>query len=203
MPTDRSQFLTSAIKLSYVTIAWNLTAGAITTAAAVTSGSLSLAGFGLNALVDTAASAALVWRFKKEVRDPVGAEVLERRAEMAIGAAMGAAAVYLGAQGTHALFAGTGPHASTPGIVVTGASILFLPGLARAKARVARQLGSRALRGDSVLTAASAALGILTLSALVASELLDWWWSDAAAALVIAAALGTEAVRAELESRRA
>jgi hypothetical protein len=39
-------------------------AGVWTLAASVSSGSLSLGGFGLNTLIDTAASGALVWRFR-------------------------------------------------------------------------------------------------------------------------------------------
>ena len=45
-------------------------------------------------------------------------------------------------------------------------------------------------------------LALLTLAALVLNRALGWWWADAAAALAIAAALATEAVRAELEARR-
>ena len=198
----RIVLVASAIRLSFLTIGWNLLAGVSTLAASVTSGSLSLGGFGLNTLIDTAASVALVWRFKKEASDESAAERLERRAETAIGLAMGAAALYLTAQGVHSLVVGANPKTSIVGLVIIGLSLILLPGLAYTKARVASLLRSRALRGDAILTAASAGLALLTLAALVANTSLGWWWADAGAALLIAAALGTEASRAIWEVRR-
>jgi divalent metal cation (Fe/Co/Zn/Cd) transporter len=198
----RTVLVSSAIRLSFLTIGWNAVAGASTLAASVVSGSLSLGGFGLNTLIDTAASGALVWRFKKEASDEMAAERLERRAETAIGLAMYAAALYLAAQGVHALVTGAEPKKSLLGVVISGLSLVALPALAYAKARVAGLLGSRALRGDAILTAASVGLAALTLAALLANSWLHWWWADAGAALVIAAALGTEASRALHEARR-
>jgi divalent metal cation (Fe/Co/Zn/Cd) transporter len=199
---SRFVLVSSAIRLSFLTIGWNLAAGVLTVAASVSSGSLSLGGFGLNTLIDTAASVAVVWRFKKEASDEDAAERLERRAETAIGLAMYAAALYLTVQGVHSLVVGAHPKTSIGGAVISGVSLIVLPGLAYTKARVAWLLGSRALRGDALLTGASAGLALLTLSALVANSLLGWWWADAAAALLIAAALGTEASRAIWEARR-
>jgi divalent metal cation (Fe/Co/Zn/Cd) transporter len=87
-------------------------------------------------------------------------------------------------------------------MVVIGLSLALLPGLAYTKARVAAMLGSRALRGDAILTAASAGLALLTLTALILDTRFGWWWADAVAALFIAAALGTEASRAIWDARR-
>ena len=81
------------------------------------------------------------------------------------------------------------------------ASLLVLPWLARMKFRVAAGLGSRALRGDSVLTTAAAALAAITLAALVLNSALDWWWADPCAALLIAAGLTTEAIRVAASHR--
>jgi divalent metal cation (Fe/Co/Zn/Cd) transporter len=202
VPPSRIVLVASAISLSFLTIAWNLAAGVVTLTASVTSGSLSLGGFGLNTLIDTAASGALVWRFKKEANDASAAERLERRAETAIGVAMYAAALYLGVQGVHSLVVGKHPTTSLVGMVVVGLSLVLLPGLAYRKARVASLLASRALRGDAILTAASAGLALLTLAALILDSGLGWWWADAGAALLIGGALGTEASRAIREGRR-
>ena len=192
----REEALPVAIRLSFVTIAWNVIGGTIAVASAIVYDSLSLAAFGLSMLIDTGASVALIWRFKREVRDPDGADRLEARAEVAIGVAMACAALYLLLQSAHSLWRGSHPETAPPGIVVSVASLLFLPWLAHAKWKVAAELGSNALRGDSLLTAASAALAGLTLIALVAYSALGWWWADAAAAAVIAAALLFEATRA-------
>jgi divalent metal cation (Fe/Co/Zn/Cd) transporter len=198
----RDEALSVAIRLSLVTIAWNVIGGTVAVISAVAYGSLSLAAFGISMLIDTAASVALVWRFRREASDPEGADRVEARAEVAIGVAMAGAALYLTAQSAHSLWNGSHPETAPPGIVVSIASLLFLPWLARAKWNVAVELGSNALRGDSLLTAASAALAALTLAALVVNSALGWWWADAAAALLIAAALVFEATRAAAYRRR-
>jgi divalent metal cation (Fe/Co/Zn/Cd) transporter len=202
MPADRRHLVRTALRLSYLTIAWNLAAGGSALALALLTGSLSLGGFALSTLIDMGASIALVWRFTMEARDASAAERLERRAEALIGAAMFAAALFLAVESVRALVDRAHPETSIGGLVVGSVSLLFLPPLARAKWRVAAQLGSRALRGDSILTAASSILALLTLVALVLTRGVGWWWADAAAALAIAAALGTEAARAEVEARR-
>jgi divalent metal cation (Fe/Co/Zn/Cd) transporter len=204
---SRAEALSAAIGLSFLTIGWNIVGGVVAVTSAVIYSSLSLAAFGLSMLIDTTASGALVWRFKLEIRDPEAADRVERRAEVAIGIAMVAAALYLVLLSAHALWRGSHPETSLLGIVVSLASLAFLPWLARSKWRVAIELQSNALRGDSLLTAASAALAALTLAALVANSALGWWWADAVAALAIAAALVFEATRAaayrrRLESRR-
>lgn len=198
----RAEALSAAIGLSLLTIAWNVVGGFVAVGSAVVYSSLSLAAFGLSMLIDTTASAALIWRFKLEVRDPEAADRVERRAEVAIGVAMVATALYLTLMSLHALWRGSHPETSVTGIVVSLASLVFLPWLARSKWRVAAELGSRALRGDSLLTAASSALAALTLAALVANAWFDWWWADAVAALGIAAALVFEATRAAAYRRR-
>jgi divalent metal cation (Fe/Co/Zn/Cd) transporter len=192
----REAALSVAIRLSLVTIAWNVVGGTIAVVSAFVYDSLSLAAFGLSMLIDTGASVALVWRFHRETRDPEGADRVEARAEVAIGIAMACAALYLLAQSAHSLWHGAQPESAPPGIVVSVASLVFLPWLARAKWRVAAELGSNALRGDSLLTAASASLAGLTLAALVLYSALGWWWADAVAAAVIAGALLFEATRA-------
>jgi divalent metal cation (Fe/Co/Zn/Cd) transporter len=192
----RANAVAVALRLSYVTIGWDVIGGLVAVASAVAYDSISLAAFGLSMFIDTAASIALVWRFKKEERDPDGADRLEARAEVAIGLAMTAAAIYLGIQAGNALATSSHPESAGPGIVVSIASLVVLPWLARAKWRVAQELASNALRGDSLLTAASAALAATTLVALIANTKLGWWWADAVAALLIAAALLFEATRA-------
>ena len=202
MPADRRHLVRSALRLSYLTIAWNLAAGGSALALALSAASLSLGGFALSTLIDMGASVALVWRFTMEARDASAAERLERRAEALIGAAMFAAALFLAVESVRALVERAHPETSVGGVVVSSVSLVFLPPLARAKWRVARSLHSRALRGDSILTGASCVLALLTLVALVLNRALGWWWTDAVAALAIAAGLATEAARAEMEARR-
>jgi divalent metal cation (Fe/Co/Zn/Cd) transporter len=63
---ERRSLVSSALRLSYFTIVWNGVVGASALVVGLTTGSLALAGFALNALLDSSASAVLVWRFHRE-----------------------------------------------------------------------------------------------------------------------------------------
>jgi divalent metal cation (Fe/Co/Zn/Cd) transporter len=197
----RAELLTSALRLSYFTIGWNGVVGAAALVVSVLDGSLALAGFALNALLDSCASIVLVWRFRKEQRDPAAADRLERRAQSWIVLAMLAVALYVGLQAVRALIGGSHPEASALGVILATGSLLVLPWLGRMKLHVASRLPSQALRGDGILSIAAAALAAITLATLLVNSALGWWWADAVAALVIASALVVEATRVAVRHR--
>lgn len=128
-------------------------------------------------------------RFRHERLDLRPSDELERRAAQAIGVILLLIAVYLAVRAIGALAEGSGPEPSSLGVVLTGASMLVLPVLARAKLRLAGPLESHALRADGVLSAAGAVLALAALMGLLLDAALDWWWADSVAALMIAAVL--------------
>ena len=197
----RDALLISALRLSYFTIVWNGLVGAIALAVGLTSGSLALAAFALNALLDSSASVVLVWRFRKERDDPEAAEHLERRAQTWIIVAMLLVAAYVAVEAVRALLDGSHADTTVFGVAIAAISLAVLPPLGVLKMRVAGGLESQALRGDGVLTLAAATLAGITLVALLANSALDWWWADPAAALLIAVALATEATRVAVRHR--
>jgi divalent metal cation (Fe/Co/Zn/Cd) transporter len=199
--TERHSLVGAALQLSYFTIVWNGVVGATALVVGLTTGSLALAGFALNALLDSSASVVLVWRFRKERSDPVAAEHLERRAQTGVIVAMFVVALYVGFEAVRSLIDGSHPESSAFGFAIAAVSLLVLPVLGVMKLRVAYHLGSPALRGDGVLTLAAAALAAITLAALLANSVLDWWWADPTAALLIAIALATEATRVAVRHR--
>ena len=199
--SDRADLVASALRLSYFTIAWNGAVGIAALVVSVIDGSLALAGLALTALLDSSASVVLVWRFRKERHDPVAAEHLERRAQAAVAFTMLVIAVYVGLQSIRALVDGSHPKSSAFGLILATASLVVLPWLARLKLRVASRLASKALRGDGILTAASAALAAVALAALILNSAFGWWWADPSAALFIAAALAVEATRIAVRHR--
>ena len=187
--------------MSYITIALNSATGLAALTVAVLSNSQALAGFALSALLDTSASIVLVWRFRREQKDPEGAEHFERRAQAFIALAMFVIALYIGYRAARALADSSHGEESLVGIALAALALLALPWLGRRKLQVASALGSRALRGDGVLTMAAAALAAVTLVALVVADAFDWWWADPLAALVIAGALGVESIRIAIHHR--
>jgi divalent metal cation (Fe/Co/Zn/Cd) transporter len=199
--SHRATLLVSALGLSFFTIAWNGVVGAAALVVSFIDGSLALAGFALSALLDSSASVVLVWRFRKEQRDPVAAERLERRAQSGIVFAMLVVALYVGVQAIRALVGGSHPEASAFAVILAAVSLVVLPWLGRLKLRLASDLTSQALRGDSILTVAAAALAAITLVALIVNSAFAWWWADPSAALLIAAALAIEGTRVAVRHR--
>jgi divalent metal cation (Fe/Co/Zn/Cd) transporter len=183
----RSRDLRRALWLSAASIAWNGIAGSIAVYVALGSGSLSLLGFGADAVIDSAASVALIWRFLAESRQPARAARVERMAERVVGIALIVLASYLVAGSIRSLATQAYPEALFVSVALLVASTLVLPPLALAKYRVATRLGSRALRADSVLTAVAGLLAAIGLASLGLAEAFGLWWADAAAALIVAA----------------
>jgi divalent metal cation (Fe/Co/Zn/Cd) transporter len=199
--TERAALLETALRLSFVTIGWNGIVGAAALVAAAVSGSPALAGFALNALLDSSASVVLVWRFRRERESPAAAAHLERKAVGWIAVAMLLVAAYVGVQAVRTLVERSHPGASAFGAVLAGLSVVFLPWLGARKLVVGTRLRSASLRGDAVLTLAAASLAGLTLIALLLNSALGWWWADPLVAVVIAAGLGFEALRVTIRHR--
>jgi divalent metal cation (Fe/Co/Zn/Cd) transporter len=199
--THRLPLLDAALRLSYFTVFWNCITGGAALAAAIIAGSAALAALALSALLDSAASIVLVWRFRTERHDPDGAEHMERRAHAWVAAAMIAVGVYVLVQAIRALVDGSHAERSLFGVVLAACALAVLPLLGHRKLRVASALRSGALRGDGILTSAAAALAAVTLVALVLNSAIGWWWSDPAAALIIGAALAAEGLRVAIRHR--
>jgi len=182
----RARHLRRALQLSVLSIAWSAGAGSFAVYSALAGGSLSLLGFGADAVIDAVASVALVWRFLVESHDPESASRVERTAERVVGLALVAVAVYLALASVRSIAAGTHPDPSSSAVGLLLASIVVLPPLAIAKRRVAASLSSGALRADSILTAVAALLAAISLASLAAVQAFGLWWADAAAALIVA-----------------
>ncbi|MEO7665210.1 MAG: cation transporter [Candidatus Limnocylindrales bacterium] len=189
---SREQLLQRALALSIASIAINGIAGGSAVVVALSSGSLSLLGFGFDAAIDSAASVALVWRFLIEAREPHRAERVERLAEAIVGGVLIVLAAYLGINAVLAVANGAHPEGSTVGTALLVTSVVVLPPLAWAKYRVAREMRSGALRADSILTGIAALLAGISLLGLGLTEAFAIAWADAVGALIVSVILVRE-----------
>ncbi len=92
------------------------------------------------------------------------------------------------------------PGRSISGIVLAAVSMITMPLLARAKRRVARDIGSGAMHADATQSKFCAYLSAILLGGLVLNALWGWWWADPVAALGMTVFLvreGREAWRGE------
>jgi divalent metal cation (Fe/Co/Zn/Cd) transporter len=187
--TERSSLLTGAVWWCAFSVAWAAAAGAAAFIAGLVVGSVALIGFGADSIVDGSASAVLVWRFSAERSGARNVDVVERQAARLVGAILVLIGLYLAVAAVFALAKHSHPESTVVGVALTAASVLVLPVLARAKLRLAKQLGSSALHGDGVLSLAGAVLAAATLISLLVDSAFGWWWADAVAGLLIAGTL--------------
>ena len=159
---------------------------------ALSTGSLSLLGFGFDAAVDSIASIALIWRFAAERGQPHRADRVESVAAMVVGAVLIVLGVYLGYQSFVAILAQPAHETSTAAIALLVVSAIVLPPLGIAKRRVADRLASGALRGDSVLTLVAGLLAVVGLVSALLTTTLGLRWADAAGGLLVALVLVRE-----------
>jgi divalent metal cation (Fe/Co/Zn/Cd) transporter len=199
--TEREIALGGAVKVSVLSVLWSGVVGSVAVSNAVGSGSLSLLGFGVDAVVDAAASVALTWRFLVEARQPARAAHVEKTAEAVVGSALVLLSVYLAVASTRALLEARSPVGSPLAIAILVASVVLLPPIALFKYRIAGQLRSGALRADSLLTGVAAVLASISLLGLGATTGLGWWWADALAALMVAAVILREGAKSLAMSR--
>jgi len=201
MPMDRAHILRRAIGLSVASIVVSGLTGAAGVTIALTTGALSLLGFGFDAAIDSIASAALVWRFRLERRDPDRAATAEHLAERVVGAVLLVLAATLATGSLQALLTGAHPVTSPGSLAIPVVGVIVLPPLAIAKYRTARALDSGALRADSVLTALAAGLAGVSLLSLVLVEMAGVTWADAVGGLLIAGVLVREGLSSVRLSR--
>ena len=154
-------------------------------------------GFGADSLIESVAGFVLLWRF---AASRAASESSERRAQQVIAVSFFVLAAYVGFEAVRNLAGGDHPDASAVGIALSAFTLLTMPPLAIAKARVGERLGSSATKSEGRQNMLCAYLSAALLVGLSANAVLDWWWADPATALVIAAVAlreGREAWRGE------
>jgi len=171
--------LRRGLALEYATLSWNVVGTVVLIIAALSAGSVALAGFGLDSLIEIGASTIVVW----QLEDTGGTR--ERRALRLIGIAFIALAIYIVAQAVYFLISAHHPEQSTLGIAWTAMTCVVMLALAAGKARTGRALGNPVLQTEGRITLIDAYLAAAVLLGLVANAALDWWWADPLAGLVI------------------
>ncbi len=191
LTASREEYLRRGRRLEYFTIAYNSVEGVCSLVAGLIAGSVSLVGFGLDSIIEVASGAALIWRLRQD-SDVRRREHVERIALRIVGACFVALAAYVLYESISTLVWRALPARSILGIVVAGASVVVMPLLARAKRRVALQLGSHAMQADSKQADFCGLLSAILLCGLLTNALFGWWWMDPAAALVMVPIIAKE-----------
>jgi divalent metal cation (Fe/Co/Zn/Cd) transporter len=186
-----------AIRLEYFTIVWNTLEAVVAIVAGAIAGSIALVGFGLDSVIETVAGITLLWRLRQQGEFE---SVAESRALRIVGLTFFALALYVAYKSLTDLWLRHQPEESLAGMALAAVSLVVMPLLGRAKRRVARQLGSRALAADAMETYVCSYLSFTLLLGLGLNAWRGWWWADAVAALAMVAFMvreGLEALRGD------
>lgn len=194
--TAREDQLARGRRLERLTLGWNAVEAVVSVWAGVLAGSTALVGFGLDAVIESASGATLLWRLQDEAEQSSREETALRL----VGWCFIFLAAWVGYEAVTSLIQREPPLVSRVGIAVASLSLIVMPWLARQKRRVAESIDSRALTSDSRQTALCAYLSAILLGGLLLNAFFGWWWADSVAALVmvpIIASEGVEALRGE------
>jgi divalent metal cation (Fe/Co/Zn/Cd) transporter len=179
----RSQLVHRARTLSLLSIGWMTLEAGVAIVAALAAGSVALLGFGLDSLIELASASTILWLYTGTRGD---FHTAERRAQQLITVCFAALALYVTFDAITTLAGGSHPHTSWPGVAVSAGAVVFMPLLARAKGRVAEQLGSAATAGDAAQSWLCAISAAAVLVSIIANATLGWWWLDPVTGLGIA-----------------
>ncbi|MCK9897689.1 cation transporter [Frankia sp. AgB32] len=175
----RPALLRRGFALEYATLGWNVVGIAVLAVAAIGARSVALAGFGLDSLIEIGASTVVIWELSG-----TGAE-RQRRALRLIGAGFALLALYLLAQSTWVLAAGSHPRHSPLGIAWTAVTAAVMVALAAGKTRTGTALDNPVLRTEGRVTLVDGLLAAAVLLGLILNALAGWWWADPAAGYVL------------------
>jgi len=182
--SDPTRLIRRAKLLSWLSLVWMTIEGSVGVTVGLVAGSVALTGFGLDSVIEGAASFIVIWRF---TGGRESSEAAEDRAQKLVGVSFFLLAPYIAVDALLTLSNGSHAMISWVGIALAVGSIVLMPLLGRAKARLGAQLGSSATAGEGAQNMLCAYMAAGVLVGLLANALLGWWWLDPVIGLTIAA----------------
>jgi divalent metal cation (Fe/Co/Zn/Cd) transporter len=154
----------AARRLSWVSLAWMCTEGAVGLWQGLAVGSAALTGWALGSVVEGLANVIVIWRF---TGSRTVSQTAERRAQRGVAVSFWLLAPYIAAESARDLAVGHRAGVTVIGIVLTAVALIAMPLLGRAKRRLGARLGSAATAAEGIqnyLCAAQAAAVLAGLS---------------------------------------
>ena len=201
--SDRGASIRSGIIVEWFSTGWMVVEAVVAIGAGLAAHSLVLVAFGADSVIELVSSSALLWRLSVE-RNQASVERVERAEKIAswvVGVALLALAVYILAEAIDSLLTHPKVEASILGLGIATASSILMPILARAKKRIGRHIGSKALEADGSCSMVCAYMSWIVLAGVLATAILGWWWLDSIAALGLVYFVVHEGMEAIQEAR--
>jgi divalent metal cation (Fe/Co/Zn/Cd) transporter len=179
-----------ARQLSWASLVWMSIEGIVGLAAGFDANSLSLVIWAASSFVEGLASVTVIWRF---TGTRARSATSERTAQRWVAGSFLVLVPFFVYESVQRLFAGSDAHGNAVGLAVTASAIVLMPGLGRAKVRLARRLESAATAGEGAQNLMCAAQAAATLVALIGAGA-GLGFLDPIAALVVSAIAVKECV---------
>ena len=141
--------------------------------------SIAIAGFGLDSLIEIAASTVVIWELTRTN------ENVRPKALRIIGISFYSIAIYIFVQVLYLLVNRSHPDVSVLGIIWTAITFTTMLILAKAKTRTGAQLHNPVLITEGKVTMIDAYLAASVMVGLLLNAAFHWWWADLASALII------------------
>jgi len=183
----RAKQVRLGIWIELVTIVWMVIEASVALITGFLTHSVSLQGFGIDSIIELIAGSILLWRLTIEQRGGSieTVEQAERRAAWVTAISLFALAVYIVGDSALALLTQNRSQPSWWGIGLAIAAAIVMPLLWQGKLRIAKRIGSAALKADAACSVTCAYMSITLLIGLTLNGLLGWWWADPLAALAL------------------
>lgn len=191
------------IWIELATILWMTIEASVALSVGFATRSVSLQGFGMDSIVELIAGGILLWRLLVEQRggSVERVEQAERRAAWVTAISLFALAVYIVGDSALTFLTRTKTEASWWGVGLAIAAAILMPLLWQGKLRVAKRIGSAALKADAACSVTCAYMSLTLLVGLFLNRIFGWWWADPLAALVLIYFLVQEGREALHEAR--
>lgn len=190
-----------ALRLSYITVGYNVLEGVVSIFAGWLAGSIALVGFGLDSFMESLSGGVMIWRFTHgEGISPEEELRRERKAIRLIGYTFFVFGAYVLYESLEKLLTAEAPEPSLFGIIIAVVSLVAMPLLFYMKYRTGKKMNSRSLVADSKQTLACIFLSLALLVGLGLNYLWGLWWADPAVGLLVVAYLireGREALQGQ------
>lgn len=173
--------------IELVTILWMTIEASIAITVGFATHSVSLQGFGIDSIVELIAGGILLWRLLVEQRggSVERIEQAERRASWVTAISLFALTVYIVGDSAFTFITQTRPESSWLGVGLAVAAAIIMPLLWQGKLRVAKRIGSAALKADAACSVTCAYMSLTLLVGLLLNRIFGWWWADPLAALAL------------------
>ncbi len=195
--------LQAAVRVEWFTVGWMIVEAIVSIAAGLVARSLLLTAFGLDSVIELITATILLWRLRVESSGAATArvETAEHRAQWVTASALVLLCLYVLATAVADLLGVTQSEGSIVGILISLAAVVVMPWLAWTKRRLAKELGSEALRNDAASSLTCGYMAATVLVGVVLTTLFGWWWAEGVAALVFLVWLAQETREAIEEAR--